>query len=123
MRGRIFQHTIPEIDWDENFILSSQVWPTAGDLTRLGVLHLQDGVWNGQGILPEGWVRYVTTPAPAQEPSKPAIGYGAQWWLFNGVPDLPNGSYAALGHGGRVVMVMPSIAYWRGWINRPGPIV
>ncbi len=110
-------HTFLETDWDGNFILSSQVWSTARDLARLGVLHLQDGVWNDRRILPEGWVRYVTTPAPAQPPIQKAgngtpwwlsIGYGAQWWLFNGFPGLPDGSYAALGHRGQAVMIIPA---------------
>ncbi len=110
-------HTFLETDWDGNFILSSQVWSTSRDLARWGLLHLQDGVWNGQRILPEGWVRYVTTPAPAQPPAQEAgngpqwwlfMGYGAQWWLFNGFPGLPEGSYAALGHRGQAVVVIPA---------------
>ena len=40
--------TYLETDWDGDFILSSQVWTTARDLARLGVLYLQDGVWDGR---------------------------------------------------------------------------
>src|SRR3712207_8222392 len=49
--------TTPEVDWQGNFVLSSQVWTTARDLARFGLLHLNDGVWNGERVLPEGWVR------------------------------------------------------------------
>ena len=105
-------HTTPETDWDGNFILSSQVWTTARDLARLGILHLRDGVWQGRRILPEGWVRYVTTPAPAQPPrraGRESPGYGAQWWLYNErVPEVPDDAYAARGNRGQYVMVIPS---------------
>ncbi len=107
-------HTMLETDWEGNFILSSQVWTTARDLARLGVLYLNDGVWNGKRILPKGWASYVATPAPAQPPLKRNAdsnnpGYGAQWWLFNErFPDIPNDSYAAMGNRGQFLMIVPS---------------
>ncbi|MGF1604860.1 MAG: serine hydrolase domain-containing protein [Rhodothalassiaceae bacterium] len=106
-------HTRPETDWRGDFILSSQVWTTARDLARLGVLYLNDGVWDGERILPPGWVAYVSTPAPAQPPetgSRGAIpGYGAQWWLYNErFPELPNDAFAARGNRGQYVMIIPS---------------
>jgi CubicO group peptidase (beta-lactamase class C family) len=100
--------TTPETDWRGDFILSSQVWTTARDLARLGLLHLNDGVWNGERVLPEGWVRYVTTPAPAQ-PTR-GEGYGAQWWLFGPEQGLPAGTYAAQGNRGQYVVVVPARA-------------
>ena len=99
--------TTPETDWRGDFILSSQVWTTARDLARLGLLHLNDGVWNGERVLPAGWVRYVTTPAPAQ-PSGSGPGYGAQWWLYGPAHGLPQGTYAARGNRGQYLMVIPS---------------
>ncbi len=105
-------HTTPETDWDGNFILSSQVWTTARDLARLGLLYLHDGVWQGRRILPEGWVRYVATPAPAQPPlrtGRESPGYGAQWWLYNDrVPEVPDDAFAARGNRGQYLMVIPS---------------
>jgi len=59
-------HTVPEMDWGGDFILSSQVWTTARDLARLGQLYLDDGVWTYNGkserILDEGWADYVAAP-------------------------------------------------------------
>jgi CubicO group peptidase (beta-lactamase class C family) len=99
--------TTPETDWDGNFILSSQVWTTARDLARLGLLHLNDGVWEGERVLPAGWVRYVTTPAPAQ-PTGAGPGYGAQWWLYGPKHGLPEGTYAARGNRGQYLVIVPS---------------
>ena len=101
-------HTKLETDWDGNFVLSSQVWTTARDLGRLGLLYLNDGLWQGQRILPAGWAKFVATPAPSQ-PAAPRPGYGAQWWLFNQrFPGVPNDAYAAMGNRGQYLLIMPS---------------
>lgn len=108
------QHTQLETDWQGDFILSSQVWTTSRDLARLGVLHLQNGEWQGEQILPKDWVSYISKPAPAQPPEKSGSGasipgYGAQWWLFNErYPQLPNDTIAARGNRGQYLVVIPS---------------
>ncbi|MEZ0496147.1 serine hydrolase domain-containing protein [Sphingomonas sp. IW22] len=99
-------HTVAEQDWRGNFILSSQVWSTARDLARLGQLWLDDGMWQGKRLLPEGWVRYMTTPAGPQPAKGP--GYGATLWLFGPEQGLPQGSFAAQGNRGQYIMVVPS---------------
>lgn len=99
-------HTTPETDGQGNFILSSQVWTTARDLARLGLLYQNDGVWNGERLLPEGWSRYVATPAPAQPPSGP--GYGAFFWLYGAAQGLPEGTYGMNGNRGQYVLIVPS---------------
>jgi len=103
-----------ETDWEGNFILSSQVWTTSRDLARLGILYLQDGIWDGKRILPEGWVKYVSSPLGPQPPEKrtngTAIpGYGAQFWLFNErFPNIPNDTFAAMGNRGQFLVIIPS---------------
>ena len=105
--------TFLETDWNGDFVMSSQVWTTARDLARIGLLYLNDGVWEGKRILPEGWAAYVATPAPAQ----PALqrhdgshipGYGAQFWLYGERHGLPEGSYAARGNRGQYLMIIPA---------------
>ncbi|MDA7568334.1 beta-lactamase family protein [Emcibacteraceae bacterium] len=96
-----------ETDWDGNFIMSSQVWTTARDIGRLGILHLNKGMWQGERIIPENWADYVSTPANV-EPSRGA-GYGAQWWLYptSKFPDLQADMYMANGNRGQRIMIIP----------------
>jgi CubicO group peptidase (beta-lactamase class C family) len=99
-------HTTPETDWQGNYILSSQVWTTARDLARLGLLYQNDGVWKGERLLPAGWSKFVATPAPAQPPSGP--GYGAFFWLYGSAQGLPEGTYGMNGNRGQYVLIVPS---------------
>lgn len=52
---------------------------TTRDYARFGQMIAQDGVWQGQRILPEGWVAQSTQPSAPTEPGR--IGYGYQWWV------------------------------------------
>ncbi len=99
--------TIPETDWRGHFVMSSQVWTTARDLARLGLLYLNDGVWNGERVLPAGWRDYVGRHGPAQPPS--GYGYGASWWTFPKDAGLPQDAIVARGNRGQYVVVVPSL--------------
>jgi hypothetical protein len=68
------------------------------DAAKLGYLYLRDGMWDGQRLLPEGWVAASTQPADGPQPS--GSGYGYLWWLS---PYY----YSALGRGGQRVVVVP----------------
>jgi CubicO group peptidase (beta-lactamase class C family) len=98
--------TVPETDWQGNFILSSQVWTTARDLGRLGLLYLDDGVWNGERILPPGWGAYVSRRGPAQPAS--GYGYGATFWTFPADLGLPADAYIGQGNRGQYLAIIPS---------------
>lgn len=103
------RHTFPEIDPYGNYILSSQVYTTPRDLARLGLLYLHDGVWNGERILPEGWVRYSATPAPAKtHEDERDWGYGAQFWLFGTDPRVPVDTFSTAGARGQLSTIVPS---------------
>lgn len=105
-------HTFLETDWNGDFILSSQVYTTARDLARLGLLYLNKGVWEHQRIFPEWWSDYVVMPAPVQPPLRRdgtrRFGYGAQFWLLGGFSGLPEDAYAALGNRGQHLVIIPS---------------
>lgn len=100
--------TVAETDWQGNYILSSQVWSTAPDLARLGQLYLNDGVWNGERILPEEWVEYVSTPSGPQPEGGRGWGYGAGWWLLNNSEGIPADTILAAGNRGQYIVVIPS---------------
>jgi CubicO group peptidase (beta-lactamase class C family) len=86
---------IIEPDASGTFVASSYSFATARDWARLGMLYLNDGVWNNTRILPAGWVRYSTTPAPAAKIRQ----YGAQIWLNLGHPqDTTDVEYPGLPH-------------------------
>ena len=73
--------------------MSGQTYCTARDFARFGLLYLNDGVWNGERILPEGWAKYVATPGPVQ-PAGDGPRYGAQFWLYGGQDGLPADAYS-----------------------------
>ena len=98
--------TFPETDWQGNFILSSQVWTTARDLARLGLLYQNDGNWNGERILPPGWGAYVSRRGRAQPAA--GYGYGATFWTFPADLGLPADAYVAQGNRGQYLAIIPS---------------
>jgi CubicO group peptidase (beta-lactamase class C family) len=100
------QGTVAETDWRGNYILSSQVWATARDLARFGMLYLNDGMWNGTRILPPGWRTYVSTPSGPQPSGD--FGYGASFWLMNRSAGVPADTIAAFGNRGQYVVIVPS---------------
>jgi CubicO group peptidase (beta-lactamase class C family) len=99
-----------ETDASGAFVGSSLLYASARDFARLGLLFLNDGVWRGERLLPEGWVAYTLTPAKAA----PDESYGAQMWLKlpesagYGEPPMPDDAFYFLGHDEQVVAVVPS---------------
>ncbi|MDH4059055.1 MAG: beta-lactamase family protein, partial [Cyclobacteriaceae bacterium] len=55
---------IMETDPYGNFLLTGFDYGTARNWARLGLLYHQDGLWNGEQILPEGFSQFVSTLAP-----------------------------------------------------------
>lgn len=98
--------TFIETDWRGGYMLSSQVWSTARDLARLGQLYVQDGVWEGERLLPEDWRAYVGA-ASGPQPNG-ALGYGATFWLMNRSEGVPADTLAAQGNRGQYIVIVPS---------------
>lgn len=100
------RRTIAERDWRGNLVLSSQVWASAQDLARFGMLYANNGVVDGERILPENWLEYVSTPSGPQ-PDGPQ-GYGATFWLMNRSEGIPADTISANGNRGQYVIIVPS---------------
>lgn len=94
-----------EVDASGTQVGSSYIYATARDYARFGLLYLQDGMFNGERILPEGWVNYTTTAAAQSEGA-----YGSLFWLNrnNYYPSLPEDMYSANGHEGQRLFIIPS---------------
>jgi CubicO group peptidase (beta-lactamase class C family) len=97
-----------ETDPFGNFLAQGYELASARDWARLGNLYLQDGVWNGRRLLPEGYVTFVSTLAPAWEADKRPI-YGAFFWI-NGAGQfpVPREAYYMSGAGGQTTLIVPS---------------
>jgi CubicO group peptidase (beta-lactamase class C family) len=102
-----------EPDASGTFVMSSYCFASARDWARFGLLYLNDGMFNNERILPEGWVKYSTTPAPAAPKRK----YGAQVWLNMGNPEntsdrfepgVPSDAYFFEGFESNTVTIIPS---------------
>src|SRR3546814_19337744 len=59
--------TFAEHDKNGDYILSSQVWTSARDLARLGLLYQNDGMWRGERLLPADWRRFEIGRASCRE--------------------------------------------------------
>ena len=89
----------PRFDATGCFIGSSFVFATARDFARFGLLYLRDGIWEGERLLPAGWVDYARTPTPSSELRE----YGAHWWLARD----GTGTFSANGYRGQYTVVVP----------------
>ena len=98
-----------ELDPTGTFVGSSFALMSARDWARLGQLYLDDGVWQGRRILPEGWVEYTRTPALAA----PHGEYGALFQTNAGgedrrLPSIPSDAFEMVGYEGQSVLIVPS---------------
>lgn len=113
-------HATVEEDAKGTVLGGSHIFATARDYARYGYLFLNDGCWDDQRLLPEGWVAASTTVSDvfrtgsAPEARTPS---GYAWWLNRPVPeqgkdrpwpDAPADTYSAIGHWGQYIAVVPS---------------
>lgn len=86
-----------EFDSSGNWIAGYGANMTARDFARFGLLYLRDGFWDGNQILPSGWVDYARTATPTNE------DYGAGFWVnVHG-----ENTFGAIGSGGQVIAIVP----------------
>ena len=94
-----------EVDPSGIRVGSSYLYATARDYARFALLYQNDGVFNGERILPEGWVKYTTSAASASNG-----GYGSFFWLNKGkeLPSAPEDMYMCKGHDGQNIFILPA---------------
>lgn len=81
----------------------------ARDWARLGNLYLQDGVWNGERLLPEGYVEHVSTVAPAwHADGRDVYGGGFFWVNGDGGTPIPRSAFSMQGAGGQSATIIPT---------------
>ncbi len=76
----------------------------AEDIAKIGLLYLQNGVWNGERLLSKTWVKEALSKQVKdiyQDGGKE--GYGYQWWLTGDEPPLAVG----LGYGNQILVIVP----------------
>lgn len=81
---------VMEADARGNLTGSSDMYASTQDWARFGQFLLQDGVWQGKRILPEGFVANLWRAAPASGDTLPADTY----WME--------------GHDGQTIAIVPS---------------
>jgi len=95
-----------EVDASGTFVGSSYIYATARDFARYGLLIMQDGVFNGERILPEGWVVSSTSPN-----SQSNGEYGMLYWINKSkvrYPSVPDDMYWCQGYDGQRIFMIPS---------------
>lgn len=99
---------VMETDPYGNFLTQGYEYASARDWCRLGNLYLQDGVWNGEQILPKGFSKFVSTPAESWVADGRPI-YGGLFWInSDGYRPIPKDAYSMNGAGGQYVIIIPS---------------
>jgi len=104
----------PEFDASGTFLGGSLVYASARDFARFGYLYLRDGVWNGERLLPEGWVDFARRPHEGTGSNV----YGAGWWIPppegeepthpQSAKSAPYDAFHAGGNEGQTIWVVPS---------------
>ena len=94
-----------EVDPSGTRVGSSYLYATARDYARFGLLFENDGVFNGERILPEGWVKYTSTASSASNGV-----YGSFFWLNRSkrLPSAPEDMFACDGHDGQHIYILPT---------------
>jgi CubicO group peptidase (beta-lactamase class C family) len=120
IKGRLFlplgiSSAIIEPDEHGTLVGSSYMYATARDWARYGLFLLQDGIWQGEELLPPGYVTMMATPVDA---SHGQYGMGQTWlWGSEAVtpgtnPDaafgIPPDTFWMSGHDGQSVCIIKS---------------
>jgi CubicO group peptidase (beta-lactamase class C family) len=86
-------------------VAGSGFFATLRDYARFGRFILDDGVIDGERILPEGWMREA---GAARMISGKRVDYGYMWWIVPGADgSLDDGAFTARGIFGQLMYINP----------------
>jgi len=77
---------------------------SARDAARFGLLYARLGIWGGDRILSEHWVRRSSA---LYSIDTEVMGYGFMWWVLREPRFTRHGMFAALGVGNQMIAVLP----------------
>jgi CubicO group peptidase (beta-lactamase class C family) len=86
---------------------SYDLWMSARDMARFGLLYLNNGRWKDKQIIPEEWIdasRHIHHELPGEH----SAGYGLSWWIPAG-PLEQYGAYHASGAGNQLITILPEL--------------
>jgi CubicO group peptidase (beta-lactamase class C family) len=83
------------------------LWMSARDMARFGLLFLSNGSWNDKPIVPADWVEN-SGRVHKEIPGEHAAGYGLSWWVPAG-PLEKYGAYLASGSGNQLITILPEL--------------
>jgi CubicO group peptidase (beta-lactamase class C family) len=101
-----------QTDWDGNYLGFSDLYLSSTDLAKFGLMIANDGVYEGQQIVPADWVE-ESLQTYSKKTWKYRVGpnwksneYGYQWW------SIKAGNYRyhlAWGHGGQQIVLIDEL--------------
>ncbi|MFJ2984955.1 MULTISPECIES: serine hydrolase domain-containing protein [unclassified Pseudomonas] len=104
-----------ERDGTGTFVGSSYLYLSARDLARIGLLMQREGRWRDRQLLPASWVAFNRTLFSQAQAMPGEANPGGHWWLNQPLqgsatpwPDAPTDTYAALGHWGQALYILPT---------------
>ena len=93
---------------------SSYLYLSARDLARIGLLMQREGRWHSEQLLPRDWVTFNRSLFAKAAAQPGEANPGGHWWLNQPLPgtgrpwpDAPAATFAALGHWGQALYVLP----------------
>ena len=105
-----------ERDGAGTLVGSSYLYLSARDLARIGLLMQREGRWQARQLLPASWVAFNRAVFTQAQAIPGEANPGGHWWLNQPLaqgaarpwPDAPADAYAALGHWGQALYILPA---------------
>ena len=78
---------------------------SATDMTKIGVMCLNKGMYDSKQVVSSDWIEEMTNPRVVEKRTFRGMSYGYLWWIVH--PE--EGIYAAIGNSGNVIYINPTL--------------